>query len=99
MSPHKQQTRETTQTQTQTQTETETVPVPVLKLNLQGQDTSTEINDKKHVQWEQDVVDNEHMNKKKSKSMKFIINSIIIQLYNILLTKIYQSLLYLSSTK
>lgn len=53
------------QSQSQTQTQVEDAP-PLLKLRAdQNEDTK----ERKHVQWEGDVIDNEHLNKKKSKSM------------------------------
>lgn len=51
-------------TQTQTQTQTETQKTFVLKLRAS---VSTNI-EEKHVTWDEKVINNEHMNKKKSKN-------------------------------
>ena len=52
------------QTQTQTQTQIQTQIVELLVLNIRE---NKEVINKKKVTWHESVIDNEHMNKRKSK--------------------------------
>ena len=58
------QTQTQTQTQIQTQTQTQTQTVELLVLNIRE---NKEVINKKKVTWHESVIDNEHMNKRKSK--------------------------------
>lgn len=52
-----------------TTTQTGTIQSPTVNLRLQLQQQEEEKKEQKRVSWEDDVVDNEFLNKKKSNSM------------------------------